>query len=262
MEFRYHFFDRNACDKLWKSSWKEYLSKWGKTRWANGPFTGESTESLRDMIAFYIDPQPTAEDVERILAHETIVQTVSKSSPQFGPMSELLSRTPAYRKHSQFIFFKGDYFAVLIAVGLEAYLQGRASQSDLWPVFKLHSIEDPRDWLRLSSGDRKTIKAVVSSRWFLDPIYPWQGEGGFLDGEEWCNCLGVADTRRFIALVVRAWKENWPVPRLGELDRISIPPSQTGPPRFRDFELSKLFAAPLTKKVSHFERPCVFFEWL
>jgi hypothetical protein len=262
MQFFYHFFDRNACDQLWRSSWKEYLSRWGKTRWAKGPFTGESTESLRDMISFHIDPQPTAGDVERILAHETIRQTVRRSSPQFGPMSQLLSKTPGFRKYSECIFFKGDYFAVLMAAGFEAYLQGRVSQSDLWPVFKLHSIEDPRGWLRISSGERKTIKAVVSSRRMLGPIYRWQGEGGFLVGDQWSNCLGVADTRRFVALILRAWKENWSVPRLRKVDRISTPPSGAEPPPFRDFELSKYFVEPLAKKVSHFERPCVFFEWL
>jgi len=262
MEFFYHFFDRTACDQLWKTSWKEYLRRWGRTRWARAEPTREGTESLRDMISFHIDPEPTAEEVERILAHETIQQTVKRSSPQFGPMSELMSNTPAFRKHSQCIFFKGDYFAILIAVAFEAYLRGRAPQSALWPVFKLHSIEDPRGWLRLSSGERKTIKAVVSSHWMLEPIYRWQGEGGFLDGEQWSNCLGVADTRRFVALILRAWKENWPVPRLGELDRISLPPSQAEPPQFRDFELSKLFVGPLTNKVSQFDRPCVFFEWL
>ena len=177
-------------------------------------------------------------------------------------MAGLLYNTPGFRQNHECIFYKGDYFAILIAVALEAHLRGRVHQSALWPTFKLHSIEDPKGWLRLSSGERRTIKAVVSSRRMLEPIYRWQGEGGFLDGEQWANCLGIADTRRFVALILRAWKENWPVPRLGELDRISLPPSQAEPPRFRDFELSKLFVRPLTNKVSRFDRPCVFFEWL
>jgi len=134
MDFIYHFFDRTACDQLWKSSWKDYLHKWGRTRWSKAEFTGDGTDSLRDMISFYIDPQPAAEDVERILAHDTIQQTIQSASPQFGPMSELLYYTPGFRQYSECISFKGDYFAVLIAVGLEAHLHGRVPRSAIWPI--------------------------------------------------------------------------------------------------------------------------------
>ena len=63
MEFIYHFFDRTACDQLWKMSWKDYLCRWGRTRWARAEPVGEGNESLRDMISFHIDPEPTAEEV-------------------------------------------------------------------------------------------------------------------------------------------------------------------------------------------------------
>jgi hypothetical protein len=213
------------------------------------------------MIAFNIAPQPTAQDVERILGHEMIWQTVKKSSPQFGPMAELLSNTPAFRKYSQSLFYEGDYVAALLAMAVEAYLQGRAGQSSLWSILKLHSVEDPSSWLRLSREDRKAITAVVSTRRTWSPIYRWQGEN-YLEGEQWANCVGVADTRRLIGLILRAWNENWPAPRVKKLDDITDQPMKNDPPRFRDFEVSKLFVRPLTGKVSRFDRPCVFFEWI
>jgi hypothetical protein len=213
------------------------------------------------MIAFHIDPEPTPEDVDRILAHETIQRTVMCSSPQFGPMSELMSNTPALRKHSQSMVSFGGYFPVLIAVALEAYLRGQVPQSSLWSSLKLHNIADPSPWLRLSRSERTEIKAVVSHRRMWEPIYRWQGED-FLRGEQWSNCLGIADTKRFIALILRAWDENWPVPRIKKFDEISERPFTADPPRFRDFEMSRDFVTPLKKKVSKFDRPCVFFEWL
>jgi hypothetical protein len=93
------------------------------------------------------------------------------------------------------------------AVAFEAYLRGRFPQSALWPLFKSHNIADPSDWLRLFSRGRRTIEAVVSPRRMWEPIYRWQGEGGFLVGEQWSNCVGIADTRRLVALIMRAWSE-------------------------------------------------------
>jgi hypothetical protein len=176
-------------------------------------------------------------------------------------MSELIFNTPGFRRHAQSITYKGDYFVVLMAAAAEAYLQGRISKTMLWPVFKLHVTGDPGRRLKLTRRDHEALKTALSGREMWVPIYRWQG-AGYLEDEEWANCLGVADTKRFVAVVVRAWKENWPVPRLGELSRIEIPSPKSGPPRFRDCGIWEAFAGPVIRKVTRFERPCVFFEWL
>jgi hypothetical protein len=62
-------------------------------------------------------------------------------------------------------------------------------------------------------------------------MYRWQGST-FLDGEQWANCLDVSDTRRFVAFVTRAWKENWPIPRLKKLFRVEVRPPKVGALRF------------------------------
>lgn len=217
MEFVYQFSDRGGIDPLWKLTWKEYLLRWGRTRWARAKMTENGDDSLRSMIAFFIDPAPTAEEVDRILAEETIRWTVRRSSPQFRSISELIYNTPGLRRHGHFIGCDANYFTVLMAAAVEAYLRGRISRYILWPVFKLHSTTDPSQWLRLSHLENKALKAALAGFDMWSPIYQWQGPA-FLEGEQWANCLGVSDTRRFIAFVLRAWNENWPIPRLKNLN--------------------------------------------
>jgi len=176
-------------------------------------------------------------------------------------MSELIFNTPAFRRHAQSITYKGDYFVVLMAAAAEAYLRGWIPKTMLWPFFKLHATEDPSEHLELSPRDHRALKVALSGRTMWVPIYRWQGDT-YLEGEQWANCLGVADTKRFVAVVERAWREDWPVPRLGELSRIEIPSLKSGSPRFRDCGIWEAFARPVIRRVTRFERACVFFEWL
>jgi len=84
MDFYYEFFDGGALDPLWRMSWKQYLHRWGRTHWASAEAIGEDTQSLRDTIAFFVRPEPAADEVERILSSETIRWAIKHSEPQFG----------------------------------------------------------------------------------------------------------------------------------------------------------------------------------
>jgi len=77
-----------------------------------------------------------------------------------------------------------------------------------------------------------------------NPIYKWQKKQS--ENEEWANCLGVSDTRRFISFVLEAHQGNWATHDL-----------QTGGThRFKD-DPDCVTLARTVKKLKKFKRPSV-----
>jgi hypothetical protein len=260
MEYYYQFLDRDPFNQLLKMSWKEFLRKWGRTPWARRAATGDGYGSLREFIAFSLSPEPSPEEVEAILSLKTIRWTIQRSSPQLAAMAGLIDCVPALRRHSVCVgFFKRREFSVLLAAAVEAYLGNRISRALMLPLFKIHSVADANDWLCLSREQRQALKAAVSLPEICRPIYRWQGSG-FLEGEEWASCLGVADTRRLITCVEQAWRENWPVSLVKDLSETSAPAEIRGSPRFRDFSIAEEFTKALKTKLMSLDRPVVFFR--
>ena len=69
-----------------------------------------------------------------------------------------------------------------------------------------------------------------------ETMYPWLSAEIAGDGY---SSLRLADTRRFIAFLKRAWEGNWPAPRIdnGTLRDLNVPRGTS--PRFRDWELTR-----------------------
>jgi hypothetical protein len=175
-------------------------------------------------------------------------------------MAGLIDYVPAFGEHAVCVgFFKRSEFAVLLAAAVEAYLRAQIPRVMLWPLFKLHAVADASPWFHLSRKESQALKEAVSLPEFCRPLYRWQG-AGFLEGEEWASCLGVADTRRLIACMTQAWSENWPVPRVKDLSNTSAPAEIQRSPRFRDFHITKQFAKALRTKLPALQRPAVFFQ--
>jgi hypothetical protein len=83
--YYYHqFFDRVAFDQLCRLSWQEFLERWGRIPWAKAAPTADGGGSLRDFVAFFVEPEPSPKVLEAILARETIRWTIQHSEPQFA----------------------------------------------------------------------------------------------------------------------------------------------------------------------------------
>jgi hypothetical protein len=259
MDHYYEFFDRSAFDPIWNLSWVQFLRRYGSSWALNQDYrAGEYTSrSLRELIGFCVDPAPSAEEIENILKHETIRQTVSHSAPQLFMMSCLFSDgLPGMKNRTLYVEATDDVDPLIVAA-VDAHLAGRINSATLLAVMKLHCVADLKECVLLSRRDKSALKSVTASKSIWRPIYSWQGEK-WLDGEEWANALGVADTRRFIGFVSRAWTENWEVLRLRHNPSDE---STQDKPRFRDFRISEQLAVPIMRIVSRLTRPSVFRRW-
>src|ERR1700678_1452534 len=99
MEHGYDFFDREAFDPIWRLSWAEFLKK-HRTRWAsNREYSpgGYSSESLRGLISFSIEPEPSPQEIEDILRRRTIRWTLQHSDTRLYMMSEIMSNVRSLR---------------------------------------------------------------------------------------------------------------------------------------------------------------------
>ncbi len=165
-------------------------------------------------------------------------------------MSELM--TNALPHSEKFIEWVEIHDVIpLISIAGQAFVSEAISAATLWSVVKLHSVS-PTD---IEEGSELAVKAKALLPWhrMWDPIYSWQGNKRFRE-EEWTNCLGLADTRRFVSFVRRADKENWAT---GSLNTRS---NSAGTLRFRDdpncVRLSKCI-----RKVGRMKSPCVHRMW-
>lgn len=259
METYYCFFDRSAVDSLWKLSWREFLRLHGKSRWAKGQDTGDGAGSLRGLIAFSVEPQPSAKEIEEIIGRRTLRWAIQRSSPQFYVMEEILYHIPRLRKSCVSLDVWSNDFTVLLAAAAEGYFHGEVTVSAFKSVLKLHYSKF-EDFIRLSKRERSVVQGLMDVDQYAKPIYPWQGPTAILD-EQWAWCLGVADTRRFFTLVGRLWKRNPEVRRVLDFEGIQLCKPKRESHRFRDFGIAGELMNLWSRKVRSFEQPCVFRRW-
>jgi hypothetical protein len=256
MDDYYYFFDRSAVDSLWKMSWQEFLRLHGDSDWAKYPKIGSADDSLRGLIAFALDPEPSAAEVEDIIHRRTVRGTIERSSPQFYVMEEIVRHIPRLRKsHTSLDVWEAD-FTVLLAAAADGYFRGDVPATQLETVLKLHYSKF-EDFIRLTKQERSVLRHLMDVDKYAKPIYPWQGPGAILD-EQWAWCLGVADTRRFFTLVDRLWKRNPEVGHLHDLEQIELCKPKQATHRFRDFGISRHMMNLWSRKVRSFEHPSVF----
>jgi hypothetical protein len=75
------------------------------------------------------------------------------------------------------------------------------------------------------------------------------------------GCLGVADTRRFFALVDQLWKQNPEVLRILDAECIELRKPKRETHRFCEFGISTHLMTLWSRKGRSFEQPCVFRRW-
>jgi hypothetical protein len=253
MEQAYDFFDREAFDPVWQLSWAEFRKK-HRTRWASA-LEYDPDKSLRGLISFSIEPEPSPQEIEDILRRQTICWTLQHSVCRLFTMSDIMLNVPSLRNRVMALSRKCEIDS-LLAAAVDAYLTRRAGVAALRAVFKLHCVADPGSFLKLKRHESTALRVAVPAV-FQEPIYAWLGPY-WLDGEQWANGLNVAETRAFVAFVIRAWEENWPCPRIKEMVR--EPFSEQS--RFRDFGLHKALASAVRRRVAGWQKPCVFRQWM
>lgn len=253
VEHVYDFFDRSVVDPLWGLSWASVLEQ-HHSRWFHSKKMergGYFETSLRELIAFAVDPEPSDREIEDILSRMTVRQTIRRSNPQFWVMNVLTNELVHKPKAALFSVELEDVSG-LIAVATRAFLERRITATTLWSVAKLHS-SSLTEWLRLDREQVKAVDAALPWDHMNDPIYPWQGQEACTQGE-WTNCLGVALTRRFAGFVVNAHRQNWPAaPLKGDARRVAR--------RFADFPDCVHLATELERRFAALERPSVARMW-
>jgi hypothetical protein len=261
METYYCFFDRSAVDPLWKMSWEVFLRLYGKHRRGKRSREADVHSWLRELIAFSVEPEPSDAEVDDIIRRRTLRWTIQRSSPQFYTMGEIMCGVPRLAKSCAVLGVWANDLSVLLAAAAEAYFRGEVTASGFKSVLKLHYSKF-EDFIRLSRRERSVVRGLMDVDQYAKPIYPWQGETAVLD-EEWAGCLGVADTKRFFALVDRLWKQNPEVRRIldVDVDHIEFCTPSRDTHRFRDFGISRHLMNLWSRKVRSFEQPCVFRRW-
>jgi hypothetical protein len=249
----YEFFDRTVVDPLWGLSWASVLehhhSKWFRSKkMVRGEYLGTS---LRELIGFAIDPEPSDPEIDNILSRMTVRATIRRSNPQFWVISVLMDELVSKPK-TAFFSVELEDVSGLIAVATRAFLERRITAMTLWSVAKLHS-SSPSDWLRLDPEQMKAVDAALPRDHMNNPIYSWQGKEACTQGE-WTNCLGVALTRRFAGFVTNAHLQDWPAAPLKEDAR------QTRR-RFADFPDCVDLAKRLERRFAALKRPSVTRMW-
>lgn len=259
MDHYYEFFDKAASEQIWVLRWSEYLSRF-PNKWSNqkhySPGEYDERDGLRGLLAFCLDPEPSAEDIEHVLQTKTVRWTVSRVRPPHYFMGELMRQTPATRQNIRGFSTKASP-EILLACAVDAYLRDDISAAQLRSVVKLHWT-DVEDWLQLTAGDRERVRAALRSALPCRSIFSWQKTSGCED-EEWANVLGVTETARFLEFLEDAYSNNWPAPRL-----------RTGPaglrreskiPRIRDSFLSDAVIRPALRWAPKLSEPCVYRTW-
>lgn len=195
MDIYYTFFDHEAFDPVWRMTWLEFLRKYRPNR-----------STVEELLEFAWDGEIEERGLDK-LDGKTLKWTLARSSPQFFVMSEIMEMCPRFRKHRVHVQvrYMGDGEG-LIGAGIERWVQKKTSSRTLAALMKVHAIDKPSDTFELPPRVASRVDRLVSAKQLEKPIYAWQGSA--------FNCLGIADTRRFISFLRRAWEEDWPTPRL------------------------------------------------
>jgi len=131
-------------------------------------------------------------------------------------------------------------FASCMALAEEVFAQS----TNLPWTQAVQAFAKPDDWLRLDSRQSKAIDSALRWHRLWEPIYSWQDERACSD-DDWTNCLGVSDTRRFADFVLSACRENWGALLFAEESRAQ------SKGRFRDFpDCVKVRWAATSKRLS------------
>jgi hypothetical protein len=248
-----------AVDSLWGLSWHQFLRLYGTSRWARGPHTDNGSDSLRGLIAFSVDPEPSKAEVEEIIRCRTLRWTIQRSSPQYFVIAEIVYNVPRLRKFYASLDVGANDFTVLLAAAAEGYFRREMRVSGFKAVLKLHYSKF-EDFIRLRKQERSVVQRLMDTGQYAKPIYPWQGENAILN-EEWAGCLGVADTRSFFALIERLWKQNPEVRRILDAGGIELLKPECKTHHFRDFGISCHLMNLWSRKIRFFQQPCVFRRW-
>jgi len=236
------------------------LRLYGKHRGGKRSRKADVDSWLRELIASSVEPEPSDAEVDDIIRRRTLRWTVQHSSPQFYMMEEIPYRVPRLRKSCASLDVWENDLSVLLAASAEGYFQGEVPVSEFKAVLKLHYSKF-EDFIRLSKTERSVVRGLVDVDHYAKPIYPWQGKKALLD-EEWAGCLGVADTKRFFALIGRLWKQNPELRRILNTDGVELRKPEHKSHRFRDFGISRHLMNLWSRKVRSFERPCAFRRWV
>jgi hypothetical protein len=249
MNHTFEFFDRAAVDHLWNISWKTLLERNPKNAWLQSTECANDLsydgKSLRELLTFSIQQSPKR--IETILQSRRVSDTLRSCNLQFFTMSELMTNAlPHSKKFIECVEIQE--ILPLISIAWEAFRSGGISPATLWSVFKLNSIK-PTDLSDGSQAAPRWVKDLLPWHRLWDPIYSWQGKKRFRL-EESTNCLGLADTRRFVSFVLKASKENWATEFLKD----------AGTLRFRD-DPNCVRLSECIRKVRRMKSPCVHRMW-
>ena len=249
----YTFFDSEAIDPLWRITWKELFCRYPRSR-------TEIAELIEDEPKKTVGHESDCEDMEDVFEKKTVAWTIRRCTSPFYTMSYIIDIVPALRKHRLDIktYYIGDSFA-LVAAGIDSWVRGVVGERTLHAILKLHNFEERSlHCLNLPKWLFTKLKQMASPEMLSKPLYSWQGSEacqsdnyGLVD-----NCLKVAETRRFLAFLERAWQEDQPVPFVESLSDCWELSAETTLPTFRELELTQRFMAK-RKAIRRFERPCM-----
>jgi len=145
---------------------------------------------------------------------------------------------PSLKDRCQEVWVAKDKFmdpAVVDAVAINAFLDGRIDGRTFWAVHNITGRYHPRSWLRLNRIQMKKLEKNRLSWTAETPVFRWQNAKSLDEGS---RCLRQKDTRRFIGFLTQAWRENWSAPHLRSDIRAELNVANRTTPRFRDFELT------------------------
>src|SRR6267143_5384639 len=217
----YWFVDRASVDPVLEMTWKAFLRKYPWRR-----------RILEEHFNFAVIDENDVGGIDNILVRKTLRWTVKHAQPAYYFLNVIVHHVPSLRRRCPEVWPDNLFeFAVLESTAVEAFLQGEIGARTLWAINNIDGAEDPRVWLELSRSDAMRVRKALKSGVIERPIFSWQDEESLNDGY---RCLGVSDTKRFVDFLIRAWRNNWPVPRIRKnlLDTQRL--VRKAVPRFRD----------------------------
>ncbi|MBA4191821.1 MAG: hypothetical protein C0467_27900 [Planctomycetaceae bacterium] len=197
----YTFFDRSKLDRALTTKWSaadKRFSSWGQ--W-------DSARSFLTEWALGGDVSPG--ELDRIIANKTIGATLRSSGDQFSFLWGLLDATGLCAGGAEIPKGDHEYADEIVSCAGVGFSRGVLSLAGLTAVYHLHA-----NWVEIAQVVPAGVANAVRSQPSGAPMLP-----GMPDLKpEVGNGLGVAQTRRFIDFLRRAWKGKWPLYPEGKTD--------------------------------------------